>query len=499
MVTIPRLLIAGTHSGVGKTTVAVGLMAALAKRGLTVQPFKVGPDYIDPTYHTLASGRTCRNLDTWLLTRPLIHGVFQRAAEGAQVAVIEGVMGLFDGHASTTDRGSTAELAKWLQAPVILVVDASHMARSAAALIQGYLTFDPLVRIAGVIFNNVRERHFQLLCEALERSTNVPALGYLPHDPELSIPERHLGLVPAAEDAGLAQVNDRLADAVARSMDLERILRIAKRAAPLPAAERPGRAGGDRPPIVRIGVARDRAFHFYYQENLELLAAFGAELVVFSPLNDPRLPEGLDALYLGGGFPEVFAKDLAQNEPLRRNVKRAIARGLPTYAECGGLMYLTERLVDHEGRRHAMVGTLPGTVRMTRQLQHFGYVTLTPRRDTILAQASDAIKGHEFHYSVWDYQVPSGQAAYVVTTRRDGRRREGFARGNLLASYIHVHFLTNSRWARGFIASAQRWRARRTAAGVTPPLGGGDGERQRARGGPPPARGTRRAVSSSAR
>ncbi len=458
MVTIPRILIAGTHSGVGKTTVAMGLMAALAKRGITVQPFKVGPDYIDPTYHTLVSGRMCRNLDTWLLKDKLIRGVFQDAAADARIAIIEGVMGLFDGHASTNDRGSTAELAKLLQVPVILVVDASHMARSAAALVQGYLTFDPVVRIEGVIFNNVRERHFALLREALQRYTDVPALGYLPPDHDLAIPERHLGLVPATEDPGMAQVKERLADMVTRSVDLEQIMRIAKKAASLPWAELPGKAHDHRSRIVRIGVARDRAFHFYYQENLELLQTFGAELIDFSPLSDQRLPEGLDALYLGGGFPEVFASELAQNEPLRREMKCAVEGGLPTYAECGGLMYLAEHLVDQAGHQHAMAGVLPGVIRMTNRLQNFGYVTLIPQRDTILAKANDPIKGHEFHYSVWDYQVPPGQAAYTAVKRREGRRLEGLAHGNLLASYVHVHFLTNIRWARGFVASAQRGR-----------------------------------------
>lgn len=463
MVDIPRVLIAGTHSGVGKTTVAMGLMAALAKRGITVQPFKVGPDYIDPSYHTLVSGRMCRNLDTWLLKDKLIRGVFQDAALDAKIAIVEGVMGLFDGHASTNDRGSTAELAKLLHVPVILVVDASHMARSVAALVQGYLSFDPAVRIEGVIFNQVRERHFALLQETLQRYTDVPALGYLPPDPDLAIPERHLGLVPAIEDPGMARVKERLVEAVTKSIDLEQIMRIARKAAPLPGAELPGKAQGHRPRIVRIGVARDRAFHFYYQENLELLQTLGAELVDFSPLSDQRLPEGLDALYLGGGFPEVFANELAQNEPLRREIKCAVEGGLPTYAECGGLMYLTEHLVDKAGHQHAMAGVLPGAIRMTNRLQNFGYVTLIPKRDTILAKADDPIKGHEFHYSVWDHQVPSGQAAYTAVTRREGQRLEGFAHGNLLASYVHVHFLTNVRWASGFVASAQHWKAHRTA------------------------------------
>ncbi len=465
---IPRVLIAGPESGAGKTTVAVGLMAALAKRGLTVQPFKAGPDYIDPTYHTLATGRACRNLDTWLLKAPLIRGVFQAAAADAGIAVIEGVMGLFDGHAGTNERGSTAELAKLLRVPVILVVDASRMARSAAALVQGYAAFDPAVRIAGVVFNRVSERHCALLRGALRRYTDVPALGCLPPAPDLAIPERHLGLVPAQEDGTVRRRIDALAAHVSRSLDLARILRIARSAPPLPLAPLPGGRPAAPSAPVRIGVARDRAFHFYYQENLDLLRRYGAEIVEFSPLTDRALPEPLDALYLGGGFPEAFADRLAHNGALRRAVRRAVEAGLPTYAECGGLMYLAEALVDAEGRRHPMVGALPGTIRMTTRLQHFGYATLRPARETILAKADDPIRGHEFHYSAWDYQVPPSHAAYVVMKRREGRRLEGFARDNLLASYIHVHFLTNPRWARGFVASARRWKALRgTEAGNT--------------------------------
>lgn len=460
MIRLPRLLIAGTASGVGKTTVAVGIMAALAKRGVTVQPFKVGPDYIDPSYHVSATGRVSRNLDTWLLTPTLVQGIFQQASADAELAVIEGVMGLFDGHGSTADRGSTAEVAKLLQAPVILVIDGSHMARSAAAMVRGYLDFDRSVRVAGVIVNNVSERHFQLLRESLRRYTSIPVLGYLPHEAGCGIPERHLGLVPAQEDSGLAAVAERLAAVVARTVRLGELVRIAKAAPPLAPARWPAETREARPARVTIGVARDPAFHFYYEENLELLRALGAELVEFSPLEDARLPERLDGLYLGGGFPEIFAERLARNVSLRRGIRRAIERGLPTYAECGGLMYLAERISDADGKAHAMVGALPGSIRMTNRLQHFGYATLIPRRNSILAKARDSIKGHEFHYSVWDHQVPPSQAAYTVVQRRGERRLEGFARANLLASYVHVHFLTNPRWAKGFIASALRMRRR---------------------------------------
>lgn len=458
MVRIPRVLIAGTHSGVGKTTVTLGLMAALKHRDLAVQPFKVGPDYLDPSHHTRVSGRMCRNLDTWLLRPRAVAAVFQHASADAALAIVEGVMGLFDGHASTSERGSTAELAKQLQIPVILVVDGSRMARSAAALTLGYLTFDRNLPIAGVIFNKVREPHYKLLHQAMRQVTGCPVLGYLPPDPRLTIPERYLGLVPAQEERPVNQLTQRLADVVSRSIDVDRLLRIARRAAPL--SEEPLHSERNRPTSrCRIGVARDQAFHFYYQENLELLRHYGAELVEFSPLADARLPEALDALYLGGGFPEVFAQPLASNVPLRSEIKAAVAAGLPTYAECGGLMYLAKQLTDQRGRRHTMVGALPGTIRMTNRLQHFGYVTVSPARDTILAKKRDASRGHEFHYSTWTYPVSEERAAYVAVKGRRGwhKRFEGFASGNVLASYVHVHFLTNPRWAKGFVTSAQRW------------------------------------------
>ncbi len=459
MVSIPRILIAGTHSGAGKTTVASGLMAALRRRGLSVQPFKVGPDYIDPGYHTEAAGRISRNLDTWLLKAPLIQGVFQHAAANAGLAVVEGVMGLFDGHSSLSERGSTAELAKWLRTPVILVVDGSRMARSAAAMVRGYLEFDPDVRIAGVIFNQVSEGHFRLLQESVRRDVCVPVLGYLPRDPLLAIPERHLGLIPAQERRDGLRRLARLAEVIGRTVDLDRLLRIARQAPPLSPAKAPWLQSRVRQPSVRIGWAWDDAFHFYYQENLDLLRARGAELIAFSPLRDARLPDRLDALYLGGGFPERFAEGLSQNRPLRGQVRQAVRGGLPTYAECGGLMYLAESLVDQRGRRHAMAGVLPGATRMTSSLQHFGYATIIPNRRTILAEAGDGIKGHEFHYSVWDHRPTPRHAAYTVVQDRRGRRLEGFAQGHLLASYLHVHFLTNRRWAEGLVASAQRFRS----------------------------------------
>jgi cobyrinic acid a,c-diamide synthase len=289
---------------------------------------------------------------------------------------------------------------------------------------------------------------------------NVPGvaiLGYVPNDAAIAIPERHLGLVPAQEQAQMTAALDRLAYLIGDTVDLARVVRLAKSAPSLPAISEPWE---DSPPPssrVRLGVAKDRAFHFYYHDNLDLLGTLGVELVPFSPLADRRLPDHLDALYLGGGFPEIFAKPLAANQPFRHALKQALAAGMPTYAECGGLMYLTKRLVDLNGRSHQMVGVLPGTIRMTPRLQPFGYATLLARRPSILARVNDRIKGHEFHYSTWDHPLGRDEAAYTVL-RRNERRREGFARDNLLASYLHVHFLTNIRWARRFVTAAHQWK-----------------------------------------
>ncbi len=457
MVRLPRIIIAGTHSGVGKTTVAMGLIAALRRRGVNVQPFKVGPDYIDPSHLERAAACPARNLDTWLVKPEMVRALFIHAARPAGLSVIEGVMGLFDGYGGTTDRGSTAEVATLLATPVVLVVDASHLARSVAALVKGYREFDPSLTLAGVILNKVSERHAKLLRQSL-RPAGVRVLGYLPSEPSLTIPERHLGLIPASEQTALAQRLERLTQLIQTTVDVEQVMRAARRAPALPDASPPWGVRAARDPIVRVGIAKDRAFHFYYHDNLDLLRASGAELVPFSPLGDRRLPDDLDGLYLGGGFPEVFAQPLSANHTMRTSIKRAVAAGMPVYAECGGFMYLTQRLIDAEDRSRPMVGVVPGTIRMTKRLQPFGYATIIPRRATILARAHDRIKGHEFHYSAWDHPLRAREAAYTIVRRGVPRRLEGFARENLLASYLHVHFLTNVRWARGFVAAAHQWK-----------------------------------------
>jgi cobyrinic acid a,c-diamide synthase len=429
VVSVPRIVVAGTHSGVGKTTVASGLMAALARKGLRVAPFKVGPDFIDPSYHSLATGRPGRNLDTFLSGPELIAPLFAHGSEGADVAVIEGVMGLFDGKSGGGEFASTAQVAKLLEAPVLLVVDASAMARSAAALVHGYATFDPDLRLEGVILNRVGSpTHERMLREAIE-PLGTPVLGVLRRDARLSTPDRHLGLVPVAERRERARAALQAVGAeTARSCDLEGILRLARSAGPLraepwsPEAPEPG-------PPARVAVASGPSFSFLYEENLELLRGAEAEVSFFDPTSDEDLPEGTDALYLGGGFPESYAGALAANGPLRESVRRFVAGERPVVAECGGLLYLVRELDGHP-----MCGVLGARARMTDRLT-LGYRKARALSNSLLMREGELARGHEFHYSVVE-PVAGERPAWEFA----GRRREGFVRGSVHASYLHLHW-----------------------------------------------------------
>ncbi len=455
---VPRLVIGGATSGVGKTTIAVGLMAALTRRGLRVQPCKVGPDYIDPSYHTVAAGRPSRNLDSWMLSEETILELFGRASEGADVAVVEGVMGLFDGLSGLEEIGSTAHVAKLLRAPVLLVLDVGRMARSAAAMALGYATLDPELRLAGVVLNRVGgARHRDWTREAIEGLTKVPVLGSLPEEHDLELPERHLGLIPTCERQALDAYLEKLVSLVELNLDLERILTTASDAAPLPLpspALFAARAGTLR---VRIAVAKDEAFSFYYADSLELLAEAGAEMVNFSPLHDRRLPEGTQGLYLGGGFPELFADQLAANGGMRREILEAAGDGMPIYAECGGLMYLTEAITDFDGASFPMVGAVPGRAIMERGRLRIGYVEVEPLAKSILAEPGRRLRGHEFHCARWE-EAGSMSPAYRIVSR--GGEPEGYLRGNLLATFIHLHLATDPALAGRFVASCDRYGTR---------------------------------------
>lgn len=450
-----RLLIAGTNSGVGKTTLTMGLIAALRRRGLRVQPFKAGPDYIDPTYHTLAAGRPCRNIDTWMVPPHRAVALFTQATRGADLALIEGVMGLFDGFSYEHEEGSSAEIAKLTGAPVLLVLDVGKMARSAGAIASGYANFDPALPLAGFILNRCgSEGHYQGVKLAVEQATHRPVVGWLPKNAELHIPERHLGLVPTDERGELSDFIAHTADLIESYFDLDQIIEIAAQAG-APAAEvsaEPLLSGPsstfNRP---KIGVARDAAFSFYYEDNLDLLRQAGADIVFFSPLRETGLPPGLSGLYLGGGFPEMHAAQLAANPSLRTSVRRAHAAGWPIYAECGGLMYLTEAIIDLEGQRYEMVGLIPGLTRMQPRLSSLGYRLVESLTGNFLLPKGHTTRGHEFHWSRWDTTADS--PAWLIQPRRgsEAPRPDGYAEGNLIASYVHLHFAHDPRIATNFV------------------------------------------------
>lgn len=446
---MPRLVLAGAWSGVGKTTLATGLMAALRARGLAVQPFKVGPDYIDPSYHTLACGRPSRNIDTWMVPPEAALELFQRACGGADIAVVEGVMGLFDGHSGLDDTGSTAHVARLLDAPVALILDVGKTCRSAAAMALGYSRLDPRVRMAGVILNQTAsQKHLQWTREAVETEAGIPVLGHLPKDSSLHIPERHLGLVPTAERGRLEDFLSHLGILIEEHLDLERIMEIARSAAPLPVPSSSVFPAEPWPARAVIAVARDEAFSFYYQDNLDLLEAYGARLVPFSPLRDAGLPVGTQGVYLGGGFPEVYAAELSANEGMLRSIREAAGRGLPVYAECGGLMYLSEGITDFEGRRFPMVGLIPRWSAMQRWRIIMGYVELETQNRSFLSPAGVRLRGHVFHWSEVEPFSPETSAYRVLGAEP---RWDGYQKDNILSSYVHLHFGAAPELARGFV------------------------------------------------
>lgn len=443
---IPILVVAGVSSGVGKTTVTLGLLEAFRRRGVTVQAFKVGPDFIDPGFHALITGRPSYTLDSWMCSRETVVATVAAQAVDADLALVEGVMGCFDGAEGKSEEGSTAEVAKWLGAPVVLVVDARAMARSAGAVVLGFECFDLELRLAGVIFNRVAgSTHYRWLSDSVSGSCRAIPLGFLPRRDSLALPERHLGLVTAIEQGLPREFLDELAGAIEQSVDLDRLLALA--ASQIQRSAGAGVAMGGpsgRQPVAqvkaRIGVARDRAFQFYYPANFDLLRSAGAELVFWSPLQDAGLPE-VDALYLGGGYPEVYARELSSNRAVLEAVKEFAGAGRPVYAECGGLMYLAESLEDEAGHAYPMVGLLPASVRMKPKRLTLGYAEVEVTRETPLAPAGTTLRGHEFHASQIGEVPASVQRAYTVRMRRnEGARAEGYLVGNALMSYIHLHF-----------------------------------------------------------
>lgn len=452
-------MIAGTQSGVGKTTLATGLMAAMSRREYIVQPYKVGPDYIDPGFHTVATGKISRNLDSWMVSKKHLLELFQHSSQQAQISIIEGVMGLFDGHRQGGGRGSSAEVAKILSTPVILIIDAQQMAQSGAALTYGFQNYDPDLNLVGVILNRVSSKsHYRMIKEPIEE-LGVAVLGHIPQQEELELPERHLGLVPTAESNSLVEYLDELAASIEEHLDLDKIYQLAAQAEELDLVEEELFAVSENEAEISIAVARDKAFNFYYEDNLDLLRARGVKIKYFSPLQDNSLPPGISGIYIGGGFPESFLKELSENKSIQRSLKVAISQGMPTYAECGGLMYLTKKIVNFDQESYPMLGIIPGSIVMQDSLQAMGYVEATVETDNILLPAGAKIRGHEFHYSRLLNLSNKLDSAYSLKGGKgeDGRW-EGFVKDNLLASYLHLHFASNSTVIDNFIEACQKFK-----------------------------------------
>lgn len=492
----PRIVLAGTHSGVGKTTLATGIMAALTRKGLPIQAYKVGPDYIDPSYHALATGHPSRNLDRWLLGERLLP-LFKKSSEG-RWAVIEGVMGLFDGMSGTRGYGSSADVAKLLQAPVILVVDAANMSRSVAALVQGFCTFDPELKIAGVILNRVKSSAQEVLLREALAEIEVPILGALPKEEAIRLPERHLGLVPSQEKSFRDDFWEELNRVISSYIDLEKIQEIMLRSVEQEVEINKIRVGegsegvddvegiqkrvegirdenGDqgsevrnrrvpevglkvailnKEPKLRLGVAWDEGFSFYYQDALDQAERMGFSIIPFSPLHDSSLAEGLDALYIGGGFPELHLERLSQNHSFLESLRAFSDSGKSIYAECGGYMYIGNTITDFEGRTYPMAGLIPVEAEMTSRLQGMGYRKGIFLRDNFLGLAGSIVHGHEFHYSRVRFQATEtngDSSAFELFKGECSMRMEGYAKDQIVASYLHLNFAGHpellERWA----------------------------------------------------
>ncbi len=454
--TFPRIVIAGTHSGVGKTTIVTGIVAALAQRGYRVQPFKVGPDYIDPGFHALAAGRPSYNLDTWLVSEEKLDYNFSVLADDADISVIEGVMGLYDGGAGGVS--SSADIALRLNAPVVLVVNAQSMGQSAGAVALGYQVFNRDVNLAGVILNRVgSDRHAEMTREAVE-SVGIPVLGIIRRNEQLQTPERHLGLTPVTElspESVIAQMRAVMDE----SIDWERLLEIARNAPDIHPSWQPTR---NTVVDVRIGIAQDEAFSFYYPTGLRYLEFMGATLVPFSPLKDDSVPENINGLIFGGGFPEMFLDTLSRNTSMLASVRQAASAGMPIYAECGGLMYLCRELRGFDERVYPMVGVVPAVTEMQQRLQRVGYVTATALRDSVIVSKEMTLRGHEFHFSklVPDHEDTFPWAYDLQGTRQRESHREGYAEGNVLASYLHIAWDGNEAAAQKWLQSCQKFQMR---------------------------------------
>ncbi|MCD1295974.1 Ni-sirohydrochlorin a,c-diamide synthase [Methanocella sp. CWC-04] len=456
MINTPRIILAGDRSSAGKTTISVGIMSLLCEKGYGVQPFKVGLDYIDPSYHSLVTNRIGGNLDGFLMTDKAIIEAFEHSSKDSDIAVIEGVRGLYEGLESLSDVGSTAQIAKILKSPVIMIVDAQSITRSTAAIVKGYCEFDKNVNIRGVILNKIgSDRHAEKAKLAIEKYTGIEVLGSIPRNKSMNLTMRHLGLIPAREGASRVEDFDaklsKIKSVIKDHVNIDRILEIAKESPRLKSPKsdiftREKDAG------IKVGVALDESFNFYYKDNIDLLRLKGAEVVNFSPLHDDKIPE-VDGLIIGGGYPEIFAKELSDNEPMRKSILEASKRGMPIYGECGGLMYLTGGLECEDGKCYDMVGAVDGKASM-KHIRTISYVMGRFEKDTPIGKEGTMFKGHEFHHSVITDLPFDAKFAYRMDRGigiKDGM--DGLIKNNTLASYTHLHAASYTSFAKKFIES----------------------------------------------
>ena len=459
-------MIAGTNSGVGKTTVTLGIMSALVQKGIKVQGFKAGPDYIDPSHHTFVTGNASRNLDTWMMGENACRELFERSALNSEISVIEGVMGLYDGSNDSSGHGSSAHLAKVLNVPVILVVDAKGVAQSAGAVVMGFREFDKEVNLAGIILNNVAsQNHYDIIKEAIEESCSVTVLGYLKKESDITIPERHLGLIPSEEQKINSDLYDKLGQMVLETIDIDKLKEIAGSAGNFPEYNRSIFTERDSSLEVTVAVARDNAFCFYYQDDIDLFEALGAKIVEFSPLADKSIPDGIDGIFMGGGFPELFADRLSKNESMMSSILAAHKQGTVIYGECGGMMYLMEKLIDCEERLFKMSSVLNGTSSMENRRQGLGYVIVDTICDNVICNNGDTFRAHEFHWSKLQ-DVPDSTTFAYNTRKSNGKRTgvDGICKSNVMASYTHIHFSSNPELAINLLSSMAKISTHKLAA-----------------------------------
>ncbi len=448
-------MVAGTNSGVGKTTVTLGIMSALVKKGIKVQGFKSGPDYIDPSHHTFVTGKASRNLDTWVMDNNTCRELFERSAVKSDISVIEGVMGLYDGSIDSTGHGSSARLAKILQAPVILVINAKGLAQSAGAIVKGFIEFDKDIKLSGVIVNNTASHnHYNCIKKSIEDNCSTTVLGYLKKDIDVNIPERHLGLVPSEENRNNSALYENLGKMVLETVDIDKLLKVANSVDVFPDYDKLIFHDYHDKLNVTLAIAKDNAFCFYYQDDIDLFEAMGATIKYFSPLNDRSVPDDVNGIFLGGGFPELNAEKLMENENMMNSILDSHKQGTIIYGECGGMMYLLEKLIDCDGRSFKMCRVLKGTSKMENGRQGLGYIIADVVSDNIICKRGDSFRAHEFHWSKL-MDIPDDNVFAYNTRKSNGKKYgfDGLLNKNVLASYSHVHFSSNPKLAKSFLSA----------------------------------------------